>query len=200
VAILILAINGSYRDDGITDKTVAALKQALEDSGEQVEVVLLREYPIEFCLNCRECTQRSGVEPGECVHHDGMQELIKKIESADGYILASPTNFASVTAIFKRFMERLAVYAYWPWEMKAPQFRKERVKKKKAILVSSSSAPGFLARWVFGTQGQLKMTAKVIGAEAVGTIFTGLIGTNRQPYLAESILNKIRAKALILVK
>ncbi len=106
---MILAINGSYRDDGVTDMTVAALQQALEDSGEQVEVVLLREYPIEFCLNCRECTQLSGAEPGECVHHDGMQALIKKIESADGYILASPTNFGSVTAIFKRFMERLAV-------------------------------------------------------------------------------------------
>jgi multimeric flavodoxin WrbA len=129
-----------------------------------------------------------------------MQELIKKIESADGYILASPTNFASVTAIFKRFMERLAVYAYWPWEMKAPQFRKERVKKKKAILVSSSAAPGFLARWVFGTHGQLKMTAKVIGAEVVGTIFTGLIATNRQPNLSESVLINIRAKAQNLLK
>jgi multimeric flavodoxin WrbA len=197
---MILAINGSYRDDGVTDKTVAVLKQALEDSGEQVEVVLLREYPIEFCLNCRECTQQSGVEPGECVQHDGMQELIKKIESADGYILASPTNFGSVTAIFKRFMERLAVYGYWPWEMNAPKFRKERVKRKKAILVSSSAAPGFLARWVFGTQGQLKMTAQVIGAEVVGTIFTGRIATHRQPNLSESLLNKIRAKALNLVK
>jgi multimeric flavodoxin WrbA len=197
---MILAINGSYRDDGVTDKTVAVLKQALEDSGEQVEVVLLREYPIEFCLNCRECTQQSGVEPGKCVQHDGMQELIKKIESADGYILASPTNFGSVTAIFKRFMERLAVYGYWPWEMNAPKFRKERVKRKKAILVSSSAAPGFLARWVFGTQGQLKMTAQVIGAEVVGTIFTGRIATHRQPNLSESLLNKIRAKALNLVK
>jgi multimeric flavodoxin WrbA len=197
---MILAINGSYRDDGVTDMTVAALQQALEDSGEQVEVVLLREYPIEFCLNCRECTQQSREDPGKCVHHDGMQALIKKIESADGYILASPTNFGSVTAIFKRFMERLAVYGYWPWEMNAPKFRKERVKKKKAILVSSSAAPGFLARWVFGTQGQLKMTAKVIGAEVVGTIFTGLIATHRQPNLSEGLLNKMRAKALNLVK
>lgn len=197
---MILAINGSYRDDGVTDKTVAVLKQVLEDSSEQVEVVLLREYPIEFCLNCRECTQLPSVEPGVCIQHDGMQEIIKKIESANGYILASPTNFGSVTAIFKRFMERLAVYAYWPWESQAPQFRKARVKQKKAILVSSSAAPGFLARWVFGTDAQLKTTAKIIGAEVVGTIFTGLVAIKRQPNLSESLLHKIRAKALNLVK
>ena len=108
----ILAINGSYRDEGITDQTVEALAQAIEAAGAEVEIILLREYPIEFCLNCRECTQQPGAKPGECVHNDGMQELIDKIERADGYILASPTNFGSVTAIFKRFMERLAVYAY----------------------------------------------------------------------------------------
>jgi multimeric flavodoxin WrbA len=197
--IMILAINGSYRDDGVTDQTVDVLKQALEGYGEHVEVVLLREYPIEFCLNCRECTQKPGLEPGECVHHDAMQELINRIEKADAYILASPTNFGSVTAVFKRFMERLVPYAYWPWEMHAPQFRKNNVKKKKALLVSSSAAPGLLARLVFGTHGQLKMTAKVIGAKPAGTIFTGLVATSPQPTLSHRTLKKIRAKASALV-
>ena len=91
--VKILAINGSYRDDGMTDQTVKALAQALESAGAEVEIILLREYPIEFCLNCRACTQQPGVAPGECVHHDGMQELIDKIERADCYILAAPTNF-----------------------------------------------------------------------------------------------------------
>jgi len=196
---MILAINGSYRDDGVTDKTVEVLKQTLVAAGEQVEVVLLRDYPIEFCLNCRECTQRPGETPGKCVQQDGMQELINKIESADAFILASPTNFGSVTAIFKRFMERLIVYAYWPWEMHAPQYRKQFTKKKKALLVSSSAAPGFMARLVYGTHRQLKATAKVIGAEPVGTIFTGLIATSPQPDLSDKVLNKMKVKALKLL-
>jgi multimeric flavodoxin WrbA len=197
--IMILAINGSYRDDGITDKTVEILKQTLEASGEQVEVVLLRDYPIEFCLNCRECTQLPGEEPGKCVQHDGMQELVNKIENADAYILASPTNFYSVTAIFKRFMERLVVYAYWPWGMHAPQFRKKNTKKKKVLLVSSSAAPGIMARLAYGTLRQLKMTAKTIGAEPVGTIFTGLIADNPEPDLSAKVLHKIKTKALKLL-
>jgi multimeric flavodoxin WrbA len=49
-----------------------------------------------------------------------MHELIAMIEAADGYILASPTNFSSVSAVFKRFMERLVVYAYWPFVRPPP--------------------------------------------------------------------------------
>jgi len=197
--VRILAMNGSYRDDGITDQTVEAMVQAAEEAGAEAEVVLLREYPVEFCLNCRECTQQPGDEPGECVHHDGMQELIDKIERADGYILASPTNFGSVTAIFKRFMERLAVYAYWTWDMNAPQYRKANAPKKKAVLVSSCAAPGIVGRWMYGTHKQLKMTAQTIGAETIGTLFTGLIARQQHPRLPERSRLKIKTLAEKLV-
>jgi multimeric flavodoxin WrbA len=193
--IKILAIHGSYRNDGITDQTVNALAQALEAAGAEVEIILLRDYPIEFCLNCRACTQQPGAVPGKCVHQDGMQGLIDKIERADGYILASPTNFASVTAVFKRFMERLAVYAYWPWDMNGPQFRKAQAPKKKALLISSCAAPGIIGRWLFGTEKQLKMTAKTIGAEVVGTLFTGMIAKRQHPKLPEGVRARINALA-----
>ncbi|RQW82475.1 MAG: flavodoxin family protein [Geobacter sp.] len=191
----VLAINGSYRDEGMTDQAVEALAEALEEAGSEVEIILLRDYPVEFCLNCRVCTQMAGAAPGECVQQDKMQELIDKIERADCYILASPTNFGSVTAIFKRFMERLAGYAYWPWELNGPQYRKAQSPKKKALLVSSFAAPAILARWFFGTDKQLKMTAKVLGAEVVGSLYTGMIAREPQPKLSESVRAKIRSLA-----
>ena len=197
--INILAINGSYRDDGITDQTVEALTQALEAAGADVEILLLREYPVEFCLNCRACTQQPGAAPGECVRHDGMQELIDKIERADCYILAAPTNFGSATAIFKRFMERLVVYAYWPWDMNGPQYRKAQSPKKKALIVSSCAAPGILGRWFFGTNRHLKVTAKTIGAEVVGSLFTGMIAMEQHPKLSEGVRAEIKALAGKLV-
>lgn len=194
----ILAINGSYRDDGITDQSVEAFVRTLKPAGVEVEVILLREYPIEFCLNCRECTQQPGNIPGQCVQHDGMSELIDKIEQADGYILASPTNFGSVTAVFKRFMERLIVYAYWSWHKDYPEFRKAKVQKKKAVLVSSCAAPGFLGRLMYGTYTQLKMTARTIGAEPVGTLFTGLMAKEPHQALPEKVLKRIQKLALKL--
>lgn len=195
----VLAINGSYRDDGITDQTVEALAQDLEAAGSEVEIILLRDYPIEFCLNCRACTLQPGAAPGECVIQDGMQALVDKIEHADGYILASPTNFGSVTALFKRFMERLAVYAYWKWEMNGPQFRNAKAPRKKALLVSSCAAPGILGRLVFGTNKQLKLTAKTIGADVVGSLFTGMIAKQQHPKLSEGVRAKIKGLAGRLV-
>ena len=195
----ILVINGSYRDDGITDQAVEVMTQALQAAGAEVEIILLREYPIEFCLNCRECTQQPGPAPGVCVQHDGMQALIDKIESSDAYILASPTNFGSVTAIFKRFMERLVVYAYWSWGMNYPQFRKVNQPKKKAILISSSAAPGIFGRWFYGSHKQLKMTAQTIGADSVGTLFTGSIAKSSHPGLPKRIQAKARGLAEKLI-
>ena len=195
----ILAINGSYRDDGITDQTVNKMLNTVKAFGADVELVLLRDYPIEFCLNCRECTQLPGDMPAECVQHDGMKKLVDKIEWADGYILASPTNFGSVTAVFKRFMERLVVYAYWSWEMNAPKYRKAEAEKKKAVLISSCAAPGLLGRWLYGTHSQLKMTVKIIGADTVGTIFTGMISKQPDPELPEKVNSKITKLAEKLV-
>ena len=81
----VLVINGSYRDDGITDQAIEVAVATLKKAGTKTEVINLRDYPIEFCLNCRECTQQTGPTPGKCVLVDGMQALIDKIEAADAF-------------------------------------------------------------------------------------------------------------------
>jgi multimeric flavodoxin WrbA len=196
----ILVINGSYRDDGITDQAIEFAVQALIEMGVSVETILLREYPIQFCLNCRECTQAPGSAPGRCIQSDGMQALVDRIEQSDAFILAAPTNFGSVTAIFKRFMERLIVYAYWPWDNHYPQSRKAKQPKKKALLISSSAAPGFFGRWLYGSSKQLKMVAETIGAESVGTLFTGMISQTSNQRLPESTKGKARNMAAKLLQ
>ena len=187
----LLAINGSYRPGGIMDQAVEAAVQAAAASGAQIEVVHLRDYPIEFCLNCRECTQQPGDAPGTCVQHDGMQALVDKIEAANGYILASPTNFYSVTAVFKRFMERLVVYAYWPWGAPAPKFRKSNA-GKQAILIASCAAPGLVGRLLYATLKQLKITAKTIGAKPVDSVFIGFVAQQEHTMLPEHARKRVQ--------
>lgn len=195
----ILVINGSYRDDGVTNQVVDVMASSLREEHAEIETIALRNYEIEFCLNCRECTQQPGTKPGTCVHHDNMSELLNKIEQADAYILAAPTNFGSATAVFKRFMERLIVYAYWPWGAHSPKLRKACAVKKKAVLVSSCAAPGIIGRWFYGTHKQLKTTAQIIGADTVGGIFTGLAAQEIHPSLAKKTIRKAKflAKKLI---
>jgi hypothetical protein len=71
-----------------------------------------------------------------------------------------------------------------------PKFRKAKLPKKKAILVSSCAAPGILGRWLYGTHKQLNTAAQTVGAKAVGTLFTGLISD--QPHV--KLPARVRAK------
>ena len=195
----VLAINGSYRDGGVTDQAVGNVIESLEALGAEVEHVRLREFPIEFCRNCRECMQQSGDVPGKCVLHDGMAELIDKIEAADAYVLAAPTNFSSVTAIFKRFAERLAPYGYWPWGTAAPVLRKSKMSKKPAIIISSCAAPGIMGRLSYNTNKSLRIAADTIGAKVVGSIVTGLISQEREPDLPRRAQRRVARLSTKLV-
>ena len=179
----ILAINGSYRDGGVTDRVVDLMADELRRHNVSVEVLKLREHSIEFCLNCRECMQSPGNEPGSCVLDDAMRSIIARIDAADGYVLASPTNFSSATALFKRFSERLAPFGYWPWGAMAPKFRKDKEPKKPAILVSSCAAPGLLGRLGFMSLRELRIAARTFGARSRGSLITGLVSGERRPAL-----------------
>ena len=195
----LLAINGSYRENGAIDQAVEVAVQVAREAGASVEIVCLRDFQIEFCLNCRHCTQVPGEAPGECVHEDRMHELVQMIEAADSYIFASPTNFYSVTAVFKRFMERLVVYAYWPWGMFSPKYRKKKT-TKKAMLIASSAAPGLMGRMFYGTLKQLQMTAKTVGARPVGSLFIGNMSQHEHPELTEKTREQVSSMVRKLIQ
>ena len=102
--------------------------------------IYLIDKHIEFCTNCRTCTQQEGSQRGQCPIDDDMQGILQQIERSDAIVLASPMNFWTVTAVMKRFIERLVCFAYWPWGRHAPKIRKRR-KTKRAVVVISSAAP-----------------------------------------------------------
>jgi NAD(P)H-dependent FMN reductase len=195
----VLAIDGSYRAGGMTDQAVAEAADALRAMGTVVEIVNLREYPIEFCSNCRQCALEPGEAPGRCVIDDGMRSLIERIENADALILAAPTNLGSVTALFKRFMERLMPYAYWPRERPWPRLRKRGARAKPALLISSSAAPAWMGRWFFSSRGQLAAAAKTVAARPVATLFTGHAAGPGESRLAEGSRRRAREMARRLV-
>lgn len=195
----ILAINGSYREGGVTDQILDHFEYAANTFDMQIETAVLRNLHIEFCTNCRRCTQEAGRKPGTCIHEDEMNTLIQKIENADFYVFASPTNMYSSTALFRRFLERLVVYGYWPWSKNAPEFRKEGDVRKKAILVSSCAAPGFMGRYFSDTLKSLKSAAKLVGADSVGSLFVGLVGKERSPRLSDKNIREIKSLAMKLI-
>jgi hypothetical protein len=97
------------------------------------------------------------------------------------------------------FSERLAVYGYWPWGKNAPVFRKAKLPKKPAILISSCAAPSLLGRLTYGTNRNLKVAAKTMGGKIVGSIVMGMVSQERQPDLPSRAERKIKRLAPRLV-
>jgi multimeric flavodoxin WrbA len=190
----VVAIVGCYRRGGITDQAVDAVLEGAEQAGSKTRKIVLIEQKIEFCKNCRTCTQAPGETRGQCVHRDDLDSVLREVEGASAVVLGSPVNYYNVTAVFRRFMERLIGYTYWPWGEKLGPMMRVKTRTKKAVLVASSAMPGFLIPFATGAARALKLTAKMVGAKPVGRLWIGMRGTAQEEVLPP----RARVKALRL--
>jgi NAD(P)H-dependent FMN reductase len=168
----ITAITGSYRRGGVVDSAVDEILWAARACGAEVEKINLLDRRIEFCTNCRVCMQGEGSSHGKCEIVDDLESILNRLEASDVFILASPVNVGTVTALMKRFMERLGCYAFWPWGSMAPKQR-TRVRNKRAVIVVSSAAPALIARFGTDCGKLLKKVSRLLGAGKVETLFLG---------------------------
>jgi len=180
----VTAIVGSYRKGGIIAQAVGEILAAAREAGAETTTISLMDKHIEFCRNCRTCTQSYGAERGVCVIKDDMDAVLREIEASEALILASPINFGTVTAVTKRFIERLICLGYWPWGKMAPRNR-IREKKKRAVIVIASGAPAFVYWFISDIVGLMKTAAGLLGAKTMGVLFIGLAAGKQQPELGE---------------
>lgn len=194
----VVAIVGSYRKGGAIDSAVDAVLDGAREKGAETSKIYLMEKHIEFCRNCRACTQEPGEERSRCSIEDDLESILTEIEAADAVVLAAPVNYWNVTAIFRCFLERLLGYVYWPWGKASPRGRSKKF-PRKAALISSSAMPGFLLPWATGAPGALKVAAKSLGAKPVARMWLGLVSLQEQPRHSQRILARARAIGMKLV-
>jgi FMN-dependent NADH-azoreductase len=194
----VVAILGTYRREGATAQAVEAILAGARARGATTSTIYLLDHPIEFCRNCRACTQSEGSDRGLCQQHDSLTKILDELDAADSIVLASPVNFFNVTALTRRFLERLVVYAYWPWGTMAP---KERITKKtkRALVVLSSAAPMILTRLFTGAPKALKTAASLLGAGTIDTFYLGLAAKSPDLKLSERTLAKAQRLGAQLV-
>lgn len=188
----VVAVVGSYRKGGNTASAVEAILAGAREKGAETQTIYLTDRPIEFCTNCRKCAEQPGEVRGKCVQQDGLESLLAEIEAADAIVLGSPINYGNVTAIFRRFMERLIGSAYWPWGG-MPKGRKKRM-TRKAVLVATSAMPGFMIPLFTGTRYALRTTAQMLGAKPLGDLWIGL--SANEPHHALTARQRERARRL----
>lgn len=98
----VLLLNGSAKPNG---NTALALKEAakqLEAEGIETELFQIGGGPVRDCVGCGQCT------PEGCVFaDDGVNEFVKKVKEADGFIFGTPVYYAHPSGRVLSFLDRV---------------------------------------------------------------------------------------------
>lgn len=98
----VLILNGSPRVNGNTSVALKEMEQVFQENGVEAEIVQVGNKAIRGCVACGSCAKT-----GKCVFDDGVNEIAKKFEEADGLVVASPVYYASANATLIACLDRL---------------------------------------------------------------------------------------------
>ncbi|MCD6338620.1 MAG: flavodoxin family protein [Verrucomicrobia bacterium] len=93
--------NGSPRKGGNTELCLKRVEKKLQAHGIRTELIPLAEKEIHPCKVCLGCKGKR-----RCAQDDDLNELLAKMEQADGIIIGSPTWFGSVSGWVKNLIDR----------------------------------------------------------------------------------------------
>lgn len=96
-------INGSPHKEGCTNRALTEVAGALNQEGIETEVIHIGNKAIHGCIACGKCA-----ETGRCVFQDDpVNEILDKMEEADGLIVGSPVYYASANGSLFALLDRL---------------------------------------------------------------------------------------------
>ena len=180
----VLAIQGSYRNNG---KTSSMLKYAIKrakELGHKVTELNLFEKRLDYCKSCGKCD-----ETGQCVYtNDDIEEVTSLIKNTDVIILAAPVYWGNVPAIVKNLFDRMVGAS-----MKHTKaFPMPRLSGKRYILLTAchTKAP---FDTIFGQSSGIAKNAKeffkTAGVKKIGMAVCD--DTNNREIVPDKILAKV---------
>lgn len=99
----VLLINGSPKANGCTFTALDEMIKVFTNEGIETEIIHVGNKDIRGCIGCKYCK-----ENGKCVFNDDIvNEVGKKLETADGLVVGSPVYYASPNGTLISFMDRL---------------------------------------------------------------------------------------------
>jgi multimeric flavodoxin WrbA len=101
----VLGICGSARKKG---NTATLLREILNATGLESELVFLSDLTIGFCTGCLSCVKNRGV----CIKDDDMQGLLGKMIAAQAIVLGSPNYYYDVSGLMKNMIDRSISSSY----------------------------------------------------------------------------------------
>ncbi|MEK6796968.1 MAG: flavodoxin family protein [Spirochaetota bacterium] len=99
----VVALNGSPKENGNTAQALKLVTDELGKEGISSEMIHIGNKAREGCRACGSCAKT-----GVCIIADDIVNgTAEKIERADGLILGSPVQYASIAGSMKNFLDRL---------------------------------------------------------------------------------------------
>lgn len=171
----IVAIQGSYRENGVTASMLRYAVKKLEDRGHEVTYINLFEKKIDFCKGCRRC-----LETEECVFkNDDMPEITKLIKSADVILLAAPVYWANTPAIVKNLFDRLLGASM----METIAFPKPRLAGKRYLFFTACNTRMPFAKLFGQSSGIIRAVREFFhtaGIKCIGTVVCANTGVHHE--------------------
>ena len=101
----VLGICGSARKNG---NTATLLREALNATGMESELVFLSDLTIGFCSGCLSCVKNKGV----CIKDDDMKGLLEKMIESRAIVLGSPNYYYDASGLMKNMIDRSISSSY----------------------------------------------------------------------------------------
>lgn len=101
----VLLLNGSPHKNKCTFTALSIVADQLQAKGIDTEIVHIAAKPVRGCSGCGSCRKN---DKKRCIYLDGgVNEVIDKLESADGLIVGSPVYYASPNGTVLSFLDRM---------------------------------------------------------------------------------------------
>jgi multimeric flavodoxin WrbA len=98
----IMAVYGNPKSDGFVHGCLDAIAERLENRGAEVDKLKLAEMDLHDCTGCFAC-----LRTGECVIDDDVAAILDRLRAADALVCGASVRNGYMTALFKRFYERM---------------------------------------------------------------------------------------------
>lgn len=98
----VFLLNGSPHKNGTTFRALSEVAKSLNENGIETEIMTVGDKSIVGCDVCGACGKI-----GKCIKDDIVNEIIEKINNADGLIVGSPVYYASLNGSLKSLLDRV---------------------------------------------------------------------------------------------
>lgn len=105
----VVLVNGSPRHR-TTMKYLRQVEAILHEAGVSTELISLAGTDIRDCTGCETCIRRTGW----CVQKDAAPEILARMLSADGLVIATPVYMGTVTGKLKSLLDKTASWLHRP--------------------------------------------------------------------------------------